>query len=41
LSNSKKKTKKDPQTSENMLKAPEIEVSKLEKPTEMPKLEMP
>lgn len=42
--NDKKKTKKDTQTSENqlkMLKAPTLEVSKLEKPIEMPKLEMP
>ena len=44
MSNGKKKTKKDTQTSENqlnMLKAPETEASRLEKPIEMPKLEMP
>ena len=44
LFNDKKKTKKNTQTSENqlkMLKAPTLEVSKLEKPIEMPKLEMP
>jgi len=43
LSNDKEKTKKDTKTSENqlkMLKAPEIEVSKLQMPAEMPKLEM-
>ena len=44
LSNDKKKTNKDTTTSENqlkMLKAPEIEVSKLQMPAEMPKLEKP
>jgi hypothetical protein len=44
LSNDKKKTKKVTEASENqlkMLKAPTLEVSKLEKPVEMPKLEKP
>ena len=44
LSNDKKKTEKDTETSKNqlkMLKAPETKVSKLEKPTEMLKLETP
>jgi hypothetical protein len=44
LSNDKKKTKKDTKISENqlkMLKAPKLEVSKLDMPIEMPQLEMP
>ena len=44
MSNDKKKTEKDTETSKNqlkMLKAPETKVSKLEKPTEMLKLETP
>ncbi len=44
LSNDKKKTEKDTETSKNqlkMLKAPKTEVSKLEMPTEKPKLETP
>ena len=44
LSNEKKKTEKDTETSKNklkMLKAPKTEISKLEKPTEMLKLETP
>ncbi|HKM60627.1 MAG TPA: hypothetical protein VJY36_07125 [Candidatus Bathyarchaeia archaeon] len=42
--NNKKKAKKETEVSENqlkMLKAPAIEVSKLEEPIEMPKLEKP
>jgi hypothetical protein len=44
MSNDEKKTKGGARTSENqlkMLKAPALEVSKLEKPIEMPKLEKP
>ncbi len=44
LSNDKKKTEKDTQTSENqlkMLKAPTLDVSKIEMPTEMLKLGTP
>ena len=44
MSNDEKETKGGARTSENqlkMLKAPALEVSKLEKPIEMPKLEKP
>ncbi len=42
--NNKKKAKEEAEVSENqlkMLKAPALEVSKLEEPIEMPKLEKP